>query len=94
MAGRGGIGSLPQVPLIVQRIKGAMSRVLRLEFWPEIRRKLWGAHLWSPSYFVVSCGGAGLQTVMVYIQNQGKPKKNGKNSLANPGLKHLGLRER
>ncbi len=58
---------------IVQRFKGASSRALRQRKLPEITRKLWGNAFWSPSYFVVSCGGAPLETVKAYVENQTNP---------------------
>jgi putative transposase len=35
-----------------------------------VTRKLWGGHLWSPSYFAASCGGAPLGIVKQYIERQ------------------------
>ncbi|OGT64751.1 MAG: hypothetical protein A3J38_08050 [Gammaproteobacteria bacterium RIFCSPHIGHO2_12_FULL_45_9] len=46
---------------------------LRGEFWERIKKKLWGNHFWSPSYCVVSCGGASIETVKAYIENQQAP---------------------
>jgi putative transposase len=39
----------------------------------EITKRLWGKAFWSPSYFVVSCGGAPLDTVKAYVSNQTNP---------------------
>lgn len=58
---------------LVGKLKGKSSYVLRREFWGTIKKKLWGTHFWSPSYCVVSCGGASLDTVKTYIKNQRKP---------------------
>lgn len=55
---------------IAQRIKGASSRHIRQQRFPDVLRKLWGRHLWSPSYCVVSCGGAPLDVVKRYVDNQ------------------------
>ena len=60
---------------IVQRLKGAASRDVRAQKYPEIRRALWGAHFWSASYFVVSCGGAPLAVVKRYVENQNSPDR-------------------
>jgi putative transposase len=57
----------------VGKLKGKSSYVLREEFWPEIKNKLWGEHFWSPSYCVVSVGGATLDIVKEYIENQDRP---------------------
>jgi putative transposase len=58
---------------VVGKLKGKSSYVLRREYWSVIKKKLWGNHFWSPSYCVVSCGGASLDVVKAYIQNQNKP---------------------
>lgn len=39
------------------------------------RPPLWGDHFWSPSYCVVSCGGAPLEIIKRYIQDQQKPNR-------------------
>jgi len=68
----------------VGKIKGKSSYFIRREFKKEIKNKLWGNHFWSPSYCVVSCGGAPLEIVREYIENQRRPteEKNVKKSLA------------
>jgi len=58
---------------IVRRLKGASSRFIRKHKLPEVLRKLWGKAFWSPSYFVVSCGGAPLETIKAYVDNQQNP---------------------
>lgn len=58
---------------IVHRLKGASSRHLRAKKLPEVLRSLWGKAFWSPSYFVVSCGGAPLDVVKHYVENQENP---------------------
>ena len=58
---------------LVGKLKGKASYFLRKEFWPQLKAKLWGKHLWSPSYCVVSCGGAPLEVVRQYVENQRKP---------------------
>ena len=57
----------------VGKLKGKSSYVLRKEHMPELKTKLWGNHLWSPSYCAVSCGGASLDVVKSYVENQRKP---------------------
>jgi putative transposase len=51
---------------LVQRLKGHSWRLLRQEF-PHLRRL--GA-LWSPSWFVSTVGGAPLEVVRRYVENQ------------------------
>ena len=60
------------VSTLVNSLKGASAYRLRRQNFPEVRQKLWGSHFWSPSYCAVSCGGAALETVKAYIQNQRK----------------------
>lgn len=57
---------------LVGRLKGASSYEIRKRFGRQMRDRLWGKHLWSPSYCVVSCGGASLDVVRRYVQNQGR----------------------
>ena len=51
----------------VKQIKGRTSRILRQEF-PELRSKL--PTLWTNSYFVSTVGGAPLEVIKQYIENQ------------------------
>lgn len=51
----------------VKMIKGKSSRILRGQF-PELKRKL--PTLWTNSYFVSTVGGAPLEVVKQYIENQ------------------------
>lgn len=57
---------------LVNSLKGASSRILRTKH-PEIKNKLWGNSLWSPSYFAASCGGAPIEIIKQYIQQQQTP---------------------
>lgn len=68
------VGLSPKITIckLVGRLKGASSYEIRKKFVREMRSKLWGKHLWSPSYCVVSCGGASLDVVKRYIENQGR----------------------
>lgn len=59
---------------LVGKLKGKSAYFLRREFWTELQTKLWGKHLWSPSYCVVSCGGASLDVVRQYIESQQTPQ--------------------
>lgn len=58
---------------LVNSLKGVSSRLLRKKGYPTIQNSLWGNHLWSPSYFASSCGGAPLDTVRKYIEEQNTP---------------------
>lgn len=58
---------------LVNSLKGASSRVLRGQF-PDLKKHLWKGALWSPSYFAGSCGGAPIEVIKQYIENQDSPK--------------------
>jgi putative transposase len=51
---------------LVNHLKGVSSRYLRKEFDLTPHQE----HLWSPSYFAVSCGGAPIEKIKDYIENQ------------------------
>jgi putative transposase len=62
----------PKVALsvLVNSLKGVSARMLRAAALPEVTSKLWGKHFWSPSYCAVSCGGAPLEIVKRYVEQQ------------------------
>ena len=62
----------PKVSLstLVASLKGASAYRLREKKLPEVTAKLWGTHFWSPSYCAVSCGGAPLDIIKRYIEEQ------------------------
>lgn len=57
----------------IGKLKGKSAYVLRKEFPLEVKKKLWGEQFWSPSYCVVSCGGAPLEIISQYIKDQRRP---------------------
>lgn len=52
---------------LVKQLKGATSRILRQEF-PRLKQRL--PTLWTNSYFVSTVGGAPLEIIKQYIENQ------------------------
>jgi putative transposase len=54
---------------LVGRLKGLTAYRLFREF-PTLRNRLWKGHLWSPSYFVVTVGGAPLEVIKRYVESQ------------------------
>ena len=71
----------PQVAVsrLVNSLKGVSARRVRAANPPGLRAKLWGEHFWSPSYFAATTGGASLETVRAYVEQQREPgrKKTG-----------------
>ena len=64
----------PKVPLskLVNSLKGVSSRKLKL-YHPEVANMYFKSALWSPSYFVSSCGGAPLNIIQEYVRQQNRP---------------------
>ena len=58
---------------MVGRLKGSASHAVRRLRLPAILHKLWGKAFWTPAYFVVSCGGAPIDILRRYIQQQAGP---------------------
>jgi len=56
--------------ILVGAIKTATSRRLRREFAKELSPFYWKPVFWSRSYCLVSAGGAPLDIIKQYIQNQ------------------------
>ena len=61
------------ISTLVNSLKGVSSRMLRKQNHPSLRKQLWSGHLWSPSYFASSCGGASIAIVRQYIEQQRTP---------------------
>ncbi len=58
-----------QLSRLVNSLKGVSSRRLRQQFKVRTHRD----HLWSPSYFAASCGGAPLHVIREYVEQQRRP---------------------
>jgi putative transposase len=59
------------ISAIVNSLKGVSSRLYGQAGHPKPMGK---QALWSPSYFASSVGGAPIEVLKAYIQNQDKPK--------------------
>lgn len=62
------------ISVIVNNLKGRSSRLLRRDM-PNVKERYWGngSALWHRSYFAGSVGGAPLEIVKQYIQQQDTP---------------------
>jgi len=58
------------IPDMLKALKGTSARYLMKEFEAELRPKLWGGHLWSPSYFVATVSERTEEQIKKYIQSQ------------------------
>lgn len=61
------------VSKIVNSLKGVSSRLIRKSNYLSVQQALWGNSLWSPSYFAGACGGASLEIIRQYIEQQDFP---------------------
>ena len=57
----------------INAYKSASSRLLKKEF-PIIRQKLWKEMFLSQSFCLLSSGGAPIEVIKEYIENQGQKK--------------------
>ena len=53
----------------IKVLKGNTARWLFLRF-PEIKKSLWGGHLWNPSYYVATVSDRNEEQITRYIQEQ------------------------
>lgn len=65
------ISAPPKVaPAVIAKVlKGASARMLFTRY-PELKKKLWGGHLWNPSYYVGTAGDMSKETIRRYIETQ------------------------
>jgi putative transposase len=68
-----GYPSTLALSVLVQRLKGPTVYAVRREFTGARVRARMRDHLWSPSYFAVSCGGAPLSIMKQYIDIPARP---------------------
>lgn len=66
------ISAPPQVCLssIINNYKSATSRLIRKKFGQHLSKFYWKPYFWSRSYLILSSGGAPIETIRKYIQNQ------------------------
>ena len=57
------------IPNMLKALKGVSARLL-LKAHPEIRSRLWGGHVWNPSYFIATVGENTEEQIRHYIQGQ------------------------
>jgi putative transposase len=51
----------------VKVLKGITARLL-FQCFPVLKKRLWGGHLWSPSYYVGTAGNVSAETIRRYIE--------------------------
>lgn len=58
------------IPNIIKALKGVSARLLMLEYKDELKKKLWGGHLWNPSYFISTVSENTEEQIINYIKAQ------------------------
>lgn len=58
------------IPNIIKALKGVSARLLMKEYGDVLKKKLYGGHLWNPSYFIATVSENTEQQIIQYIQNQ------------------------
>ena len=58
------------IPDMVKALKGVSARLLMKEFGSDLRSKLWGGHLWNPSYFITTVSENTEEQIWAYIKTQ------------------------
>ena len=58
---------------LINNLKTVTSRRLRTEF-PALRNAYRKPVLWSPSYCIISAGGAPIEILRQYVENQSRPE--------------------
>jgi putative transposase len=58
------------VSTLVNHLEAVSAHYLRKEFTDRVSRHFIDGHLWPPSYFAASCGGAPLDIIKQYIERQ------------------------
>ncbi|ANB59932.1 IS200/IS605 family transposase [Anoxybacteroides amylolyticum] len=53
----------------INAYKSASSRLIKKHF-PQVKRKLWKEYFWSRSFCLLTTGGAPLEVIKKYIENQ------------------------
>lgn len=57
---------------LINNFKTVSSRYIRKEFQEDLAKFYWKTPFWSPSYFITTTGGANIETIKKYIQEQGE----------------------
>lgn len=58
----------------INAYKSASSRIIKKEF-PHIRKYLWKEMFWSKSFCLLTTGGAPIEVIKKYIEEQGQKSK-------------------
>lgn len=68
------ISAPPQICLsnVINSLKTSTSRLVRKQFTEELKPYYWKPYFWSRSYLILTSGGAPIEVIRKYIQEQGE----------------------
>ena len=58
------------IPDMIKALKGVSARLLMKEYGNELKKQLWGGHLWNPSYFIATVSENTETQIRNYIKSQ------------------------
>lgn len=58
------------IPDMIKALKGVSARLLMKKYGDELKKKLWGGHLWNPSYFIATVSENTEEQIRDYIKSQ------------------------
>lgn len=59
------------IPNLIKAMKGVSARLLMKQYGSTLKQKLWGGHLWNPSYYIATTSEKTEEQIIKYIQEQG-----------------------
>ncbi len=59
--------------VVINSLKTVTSRLIRKKYHEHLKPFYWKPFFWEQSYFVTTTGGASIETIKRYIENQGNP---------------------
>jgi putative transposase len=62
-----------EISKFINAYKSASSRLIKKEY-PQIRKQLWKEYFWSRSFCLITSGGAPIEVIKKYIEQQGGRK--------------------
>ena len=63
------LGLSPQdsIPIVMKTLKGVSARLLNQKHREILSKKLWGGHIWSPSYYIATTSDNVMENIKKYI---------------------------
>ena len=58
------------IPDMMKALKGVSARLLMKKYGDCLKQKLWGGHLWNPSYFIATVSENTESQIVNYIKSQ------------------------